>query len=84
VIEIRECGSQDVARLDAVMPAADAHAHHFAAQLRGESTYLVAWVNGEPAGSGVISWTGCLDEPSRLAMPDIERNTLRVKTLQST
>jgi len=83
VIEIRECGPEDVARLDAVMPAGDAHAHHYAAQQRGEATYLVAWVDGEPAGSGVISWTGCHDGSVRRAMPDaVEIHNLGVRPEQ--
>src|SRR5262245_18307286 len=52
------------------MPAGGAHAYHFAVQRRGESTYLVAGGDGEPAVAGLLSWTGCLDEANRLAMPD--------------
>ncbi|MEV0399696.1 GNAT family N-acetyltransferase [Actinoallomurus sp. NPDC050550] len=35
------------------------HARRFARQEQGLSTYLVAWLDERPVGSGAILWDGC-------------------------
>lgn len=39
-------------------PGAQLARRYFASQERGESTYLIAWVDGVPAGTGEISLAG--------------------------
>ena len=70
--EIRECRDADVALLEALMPSGghDAHAQHFAGQVVGACTYLVAWENGRPVGSALILWEGSHAPENRQAFPD--------------
>ncbi len=57
---IRACDVDDLDRLEQCMPTRGtrAHAALLARQHSGDATYLTAWLDGEPVGSGLISWTG--------------------------
>lgn len=53
------CREKDVSLIEQREPPAPGLArHYFASQERGDSTYLVAWVDGVPAGTGEIALTG--------------------------
>lgn len=68
---IRECDVDDLDRLEQCMPTrgTGAHAALLARQHSGDATYLTAWLDGEPVGSGLISWTGHRNPGSRAALP---------------
>jgi len=54
-------------------------AHH-ARQSDGQATYLVAWRDEEPLGSGMLQWTGCVGPSARCAFPGaVELNHLQVR-----
>ena len=62
-VETRPCGSEDLRQLHATWPlAADVHDRHFAGQLSGTQTLVVAWMHGqtggEAVGSAVVRWQG--------------------------
>ena len=53
------CREKDVSLIEQREPPAPGLArHYFASQEGGDSTYLVAWVDGVPAGTGEIALTG--------------------------
>jgi GNAT superfamily N-acetyltransferase len=61
-MRIDACRDIDIAALDERLPSPAAtsfHVQRFARQCAGASTYLVAWLNGRPAGVGEIRWSGC-------------------------
>ncbi|OHV46523.1 acetyltransferase [Parafrankia colletiae] len=61
-MKIRECREQDLELLETCKPSPGRtrrHAIRFDRQQRGLSTYLTAWVDGLPAGTGEILWSGC-------------------------
>ncbi|MDO0931532.1 GNAT family N-acetyltransferase [Streptomyces sp. DG2A-72] len=71
-MEITVCGPADVALLDQRFGSSGAmsfHARRFARQERGESTYLVAWLDGRPVGHGELRWIGCDAADVRAARP---------------
>ncbi len=71
-MEITVCGPADVALLDehiGSQGAASFHARRFARQERGESTYLVAWLEGRPVGHAEMRLTGCDAAEVRAARP---------------
>lgn len=58
-IHVTACREEDVSLIEQrEPPAAGLARHYFASQERGDSTYLVAWVDGVPAGTGEIALTG--------------------------
>lgn len=67
---IRDCGADDLDRLEQSLPTGGttAHAAHFARQRDGTVTYLTAWQQAEPVGSAVLDWTGDRDPDSRAAL----------------
>jgi len=68
---IRDCTVDDLELLEECMPTRGtaAHASFLARQRNGEATYLVAWYDGKPVGSGVIRWAGDRDPAIRAALP---------------
>ncbi|TXS45990.1 GNAT family N-acetyltransferase [Streptomyces sp. uw30] len=71
-MEITVCGPADVALLDRHIASPGAlsfHARRFARQQRGESTYLVAWLEGRPVGHVEMRWIGCDAPAVRTARP---------------
>ncbi|MDV9175365.1 GNAT family N-acetyltransferase [Streptomyces sp. W16] len=71
-MDIAVCGAADVALLDqhiGSLGATSFHARRFARQERGESTYLVAWLDGRPVGHAELRWTGCDAREVRAARP---------------
>jgi len=82
--EIRPIAEADLALVEAAFPADDAakHAERLARQRRGLAAYLIAWVEGRPAGHVLVKWGGSTDErvarqlraaqDSRSPCPDIE------------
>ncbi|PAZ17266.1 GNAT family N-acetyltransferase [Streptomyces sp. SA15] len=71
-MEITVCGPADVALLDQHIGSPGAlsfHARRFARQERGESTYLVAWLDGRPVGHAEMRWIGCDAPDVRAARP---------------
>jgi RimJ/RimL family protein N-acetyltransferase len=61
-VNIQECREQDLELLEARMPSPGQtrrHAIRFERQQRGLSTYLIAWVDDVPVGTGEILWQGC-------------------------
>ncbi|WP_433180944.1 GNAT family N-acetyltransferase [Actinoallomurus sp. CA-150999] len=61
-VTITVCRERDVELLERYMPSPGRnrfHARRFARQEQGLSTYLVAWLDERPVGSGAILWGGC-------------------------
>ncbi|MEU9403906.1 GNAT family N-acetyltransferase [Streptomyces sp. NPDC048242] len=61
-MDIAVCRAADVPLLDRALPGpgrTSFHARRLARQRAGESTYLVAWLDGRPVGSAEMRWTGC-------------------------
>jgi GNAT superfamily N-acetyltransferase len=81
-MEITICGPADVALLDRYIGSPGAtsfHARRFARQEAGESTYLVARLDGRPVGHAEVRWRGCADARVRAARPGCpEINALAV------
>lgn len=80
-MEIRRCTRADLERLCSGWPVpGEVHERHFADQTSGRATYLVAWRDDEPLGSGLLRWTGCVGENARAAYPDaVEFTHLQVR-----
>ncbi|WP_018506095.1 GNAT family N-acetyltransferase [Parafrankia discariae] len=61
-MKIRECREQDLELLEVRISSGGQtrqHAIRFERQQRGLSTYLIAWVDSIPVGTGEILWQGC-------------------------
>lgn len=72
IMEITVCGAEDVALLDQYIGSPGAlsfHARRYARQERGESTYLVAWLDERPVGHAELRWIGCDAAAVRAARP---------------
>jgi GNAT superfamily N-acetyltransferase len=80
-MDIRACTDDDLEALLSRWPTSvRVHEAHFAQQLAGRTTYLVAWRGGDPLGSGVVQWGGCIGPNAQKAFPDaIEINHLHVR-----
>jgi GNAT superfamily N-acetyltransferase len=61
LVQIRECRSEDLDVVEAAIPSGPSRFHHrrFARQQEGRGTYLIAWLDGAPAGHAEIRWDGC-------------------------
>jgi GNAT superfamily N-acetyltransferase len=59
-VQISECRPRDLDLLAAALPTAAPRAHHlrFERQLAGQSTILIAWIDGTPAGHAEVRWDG--------------------------
>jgi GNAT superfamily N-acetyltransferase len=71
-MDVTVCGPADVGLLDQHFGSPGAtsfHARRFARQERGESTYLVAWLDGRPVGHAEMRWIGCAAAEVRAARP---------------
>ncbi len=71
-LEITVCRAADVELLDRCIGSAGAtsfHALRFARQQAGESTHLVAWLDGLPVGHAEVRRGGCADPGVRAARP---------------
>ncbi|MFI6372976.1 GNAT family N-acetyltransferase [Streptomyces sp. NPDC050546] len=88
-MEITLCRAADVALLDRYigsMAATSFHARRFQRQERGQSTYLVAWLDERPVGHTELRWGGCDDAAVRAARPgcpEINALTVWPETLRS-
>ena len=59
---IRECREADLALLERHYPSPGRtrfHAERYGRQREGTSTFLTAWLDEIPVGSGEIRWNGC-------------------------
>ncbi|ANG84904.1 hypothetical protein A8L33_05470 [Microbacterium aurantiacum] len=55
---VRRCDAKDLAKIVAEDPLGAAYADlAFAAQNEERADYLVAWIGGQPVGSGQLEWT---------------------------
>jgi GNAT superfamily N-acetyltransferase len=80
-MDIRPCTDADLSVLCSrwETPGGVHEAHHDR-QRAGQTTYLVAWQEQEPRGSGVLQWSGCLGSNARTAYPEaVELNHLQVR-----
>jgi GNAT superfamily N-acetyltransferase len=80
-MNIRPCTDADLRVLCARWrtPGGVHEAHH-ARQRAGQATYLVAWQDQEPLGSGVLQWGGCIGANARTTYPEaVELNHLQVR-----
>ncbi|WP_345469390.1 GNAT family N-acetyltransferase [Actinoallomurus oryzae] len=71
-VRIIVCREEDVDRLELRIPSPGEnrlHARRFGRQQEGLSTYLVAWLNDVPVGSGEIRWGGCAAAEVQAAYP---------------
>ena len=78
---ITECRAQDVPVLEAAMPTGGSrfHERNFARQQSGASTFLVAWLAGQPVGHVEIRWGGCAAREVQERFPGVpELNGLEV------
>ena len=59
-VRIEPCRAEDIELLEAGMPSGLSrfHERRFARQQRGVSSYLIAWVDGVPAGHADVRWDG--------------------------
>lgn len=80
-MKIRSCDEHDLVALRSLWPTADdVHGAHYAEQRDGTATYLVAWQDEEPLGSGLVRWRGPVGTNARAARPDsVEINHLQVR-----
>ncbi|WP_424534909.1 GNAT family N-acetyltransferase [Sphaerisporangium viridialbum] len=81
-MEIRECRDQDLGPLEHHIPSPGRNRFHearFRRQEQGRSTFLVAWTDDIPVGSGEILWHGCAAPEVAQRYPDCpELNGLTV------
>ncbi|MBB5748999.1 GNAT family N-acetyltransferase [Micrococcus sp. TA1] len=80
-MDIRPCTDADLSVLCARWrtPGGVHEAHH-GRQRAGQTTFLVAWQDQEPLGSGVLQWGGCIGSNARAAYPEaVELNHLQVR-----
>jgi GNAT superfamily N-acetyltransferase len=80
-MDIRPCTDADLSVLCARWRTpSGVHERHHDRQRAGQSTYLVAWQDQEPRGSGVLQWGGCIGSNARTAYPGaVELNHLQVR-----
>ncbi|MDT0262025.1 GNAT family N-acetyltransferase [Jatrophihabitans lederbergiae] len=80
-MDTRACNEHDLVALRNAWPTADdVHGAHYTEQREGTATYLVAWQDEEPLGSGLIQWHGPIGMNARAAFPDsVEVNHLQVR-----
>ena len=59
-LTVRVADPDELAVLDAAIPTGrnDVHAAFLRRQEAGDATYLVAWQDGVPVGTGVVRWAG--------------------------
>ncbi len=76
-VSVRPCTASDVDVLETAIPSPGQsrfHARRFDAQVRGESTYLIAWHGEQPVGHLGLRWAGprspCA-QPSLADAPEI-------------
>ncbi len=70
---IRPCLVGDLDVLETELPSGRARLHHerFVEQERGESTYLITWLDGVPVAHVQIRWPGSVHARVREAFPDV-------------
>jgi hypothetical protein len=70
-VDIRECRAEDLNLLEEWMPSGltRIHAQRFGRQRQGLSTFLVAWQEASPVGSGEIGWDGRTAAAVRRSFP---------------
>lgn len=81
-VVIRQCSADDLAELARFASSAELTLHElrFAAQERGEITYLLAWDDDKPAGHIKIHWKGSVHANVRAQFPSVpEFRRLRVE-----
>jgi len=80
-MDTRACNEHDLVALRNAWPTADdVHGARYTEQREGTATYLVAWQDEEPLGSGLIQWHGPIGMNARAAFPDsVEVNHLQVR-----
>jgi GNAT superfamily N-acetyltransferase len=80
-MNIRPCTDSDLSVLcSRWRTPGSVHERHHDRQRSGQATYLVAWQDQEPLGSGVLQWSGCIGSNARTASPGaVELNHLQVR-----
>jgi ribosomal protein S18 acetylase RimI-like enzyme len=80
-MDIRPCTDADLSVLcSRWRTPGGVHERHHDRQRAGQATYLVAWQDQEPLGSGVLQWGGCIGSNARAAYPGaVELNHLQVR-----
>lgn len=80
-VEVRACAAADLSALRDRWPTTGrVHDSHYEAHVRGDASYLVAWVGDEPVGSVMVQWGGYRGERGRESCPDaVEVNHLQVR-----
>jgi GNAT superfamily N-acetyltransferase len=80
-MDIRPCTDADLSVLCSHWRTpGDVHEAHHDRQRTGQTTYLVAWQDQEPLGSGVLQWGGCIGTNARTTYPGaVELNHLQVR-----
>lgn len=81
-VDIRACTDDDLEllRLRWRTPG-EVHEWHYAQQLDGHVTYLVAWRGDIPLGSGSVQWGGCVGSNAKRSFPNaLELNHLHVRS----
>jgi RimJ/RimL family protein N-acetyltransferase len=61
-MDIRQCQEEDLHLLETGNPSPGQTRYHdrrFERQQQGDSTFLIAWADGVPIGTGEILWRGC-------------------------
>ncbi|EDY49618.1 GNAT family N-acetyltransferase [Streptomyces clavuligerus] len=81
-MHITSCRQEDLDVLEERLPSSSAvsyHAQRFARQVSGTSTFLVAWLDAQPAGTCEVRWDGCVAPEVRAVVPGCpEINGLQV------
>jgi ribosomal protein S18 acetylase RimI-like enzyme len=81
-MDIRQCQEEDLDLLETGNPSPGQTRYHdrrFERQQQGASTFLIAWADGVPIGTGEILWRGCAAPEVHQRFPDCpELNGLHV------
>lgn len=80
-ITVRQAQAADLPALQSSWPVpGDIHAGHLRAQESGAATFLLAWQDNAPVGSGMVQWTGPVGARAREKFPAaVEINHLQVR-----
>ncbi|GAA4327120.1 hypothetical protein GCM10023178_39750 [Actinomadura luteofluorescens] len=73
MVGIRECREEDLELLESCIPSPGRtrrHAARFEQQRRGLTTFLIAWAETAPVGTGQVLWHGCAAPEVRQLYPN--------------